>query len=144
MNHHKLNKISGQSRLVRANVIYAHDLSGNLTFLNRAGERLLGYSCAEARQLNITELVAPEMARQVRDQILSQPDSRIGTVYEIEMITKDGRRVPLEVSTRVVPHKGEPPEIEAIAVPTNRNETIPAITPRCLDTEFFYSEWRFS
>lgn len=144
MGRHKLNKTSEQFGQARANVIYAHDLSGNLTFLNRAGERLLGYSCAEARQLNITEMVAPEMARQVRDQILSQPDGRIGSVYEIEMIAKDGRRVLLEVSTRMVLRKGEPPEMEAIAVPTNRNEAIPKITPHCLDTEFFYSEWRFS
>ncbi len=129
---------------MRRNVIYAHDLSGNLTFLNREGERLLGYSCAEAQQLNITEIVAPEIASQVRDQILSQTDSRIGNVYEIEMIAKDGRRVPLEVSTSVVSRKGQATEIEAIAVPTNPNEAIPAITPRCLDTQFFYSKWRFS
>lgn len=102
------------------NVIYAFDFNGNITFLNGQGERLLGYSSEEARQLNITQVLAPEFADDVREQILSSTTRRIGCVYEIEMIARDGRRVPLEVSTSVVFRKGGPAEIQGIAVPFTR------------------------
>lgn len=101
-------------------VIYAHDLNGNLTFLNRRGEQLLGYSCEEVRHMNIAEIVTPEVARRVRHEILNSTNRRVGMVYEIEVIAKDGHRVPLEISTSVVFHQGEPIEIEGIAVPPIR------------------------
>lgn len=101
-------------------VIYVHDLDGNLTFLNRRGEQLLGYSCEEACRMNISEIVSPEIARRVRDEILDSTNRKIGVVYEIEVIAKDGHRVPLEVSTSVVFDHGEPVEIEGIALPPIR------------------------
>lgn len=102
------------------NVIYVHDLDGNLTFLNQRGEQVLGYSCEEARHMNISEIVTPEIARRVCDEILKSTNRKIGMVYEIEVIAKDGHRVPLEVSTSVVFRQGEPVEIEGIAVPPIR------------------------
>src|SRR5262249_8459547 len=38
-------------------IIYAHDLAGNLTSWNRAGERILGYTAEEIRGMNIAQLV---------------------------------------------------------------------------------------
>ena len=38
-------------------VTYAYDREGNLTFLNEEGERISGYSCEEARHMNIAELL---------------------------------------------------------------------------------------
>src|ERR1043166_5296988 len=40
-------------------IIFTHDLSGQLTSLNRAGERILGYTRQEAAGLNLSDLVAP-------------------------------------------------------------------------------------
>src|SRR2546428_11098939 len=37
------------------------------------------------------------------------------TVYELDMITKDGRRVPLEVSTRLMLRDGRPVAVQGIA-----------------------------
>lgn len=102
------------------NVIYVHDLDGNLTFLNSLGEQLLGYSCEEARHMNISEIVMPEIAGGVRDELLDSTKRKIGLVYEIEVIAKDGHRVPLEVSTSVVFQQGKPVEIQGIAVPPIR------------------------
>jgi PAS domain S-box-containing protein len=101
-------------------VIYAHDLDGNLTFLNRHGEQLLGYSCEEARHMNISEIVTPELARRVCDETIDSTNRNIGMVYEIEVIAKDGHRVPLEISTSLVFRQGQPVEIEGIAVPPIR------------------------
>lgn len=122
-------------------VVYAHDLSGNFTFLNAQGERLLGYSCEEACRMNISEIVAPEFAPQVREQILSDASSMIGAVYEIEIVAKDGHRVPVEVSMRLVHPPGRGAEIEGLAIPSVTSEDLPSSTPQCLDTEFFYGIW---
>lgn len=135
---HHPNKRSEKYLFEPENVIYAHDLSGNVTFLNRQGEQLLGYTCEEARSLNIAEIVAPEIAGRIREQMLSSTTKRIGSVYELEMIAKDGRRVPVEVSTSIVFRQDQPPEIEGIVIPATPDEAPDAIRPRCLDTDFCY------
>jgi len=117
-------------------VVYAHDLSGNFTFLNHAGERMLGYSCDEARRMNVADLVRVEVASQILEQVALSAGREIGTVYEIEITAKDGRRLQLEVSMHVVSRQGRPIEIEGIAVPATSNTWARATTPRCLDENF--------
>jgi len=111
-------------------------MSGRITFLNDEAERMTGYSCAEARGMNIVEVLAPEMAADLKEQIGQSLTRRIGSVHEIEIITKDGRRVPIEVSTRVVSRPGEPVEIEGIGVPSARLDEMPGLGLRCLDADF--------
>ena len=45
--------------------------------------------------MNIAELLVREIAGRVREQIIHAAKERVGTVYEIDLIAKDGRRVPL-------------------------------------------------
>lgn len=90
--------------------------------------------------MNISEIVAPEFAPQVREQILSNASRMIGAVYEIEIVAKDGHRVPVEVSMRLVHPPGRGAEIEGLAIPSVTSEDLPS-TPQCLDTEFFYGIW---
>lgn len=111
-------------------VTYAHNLSGNLTFLSEEGERISGYSCEEACRMNIGELLDPEIAGQACEQIMSDVTKRIGTVYEIDLIAKDGQSVPLEVSTSVVLRDGEPIEIQGIAVPSVIRSQSPSLGAR--------------
>ena len=99
-------------------IVYAHDLGGNFTFLNHVGEQISGYSCEEACRMNIVEIVPAEIAERVQEQIISNVARPVGTVYEIDLIAKDGHRVPLEVSTALVLRNGEPVEIQGIAVPS--------------------------
>ena len=118
-------------------IIYTLDLAGNFTFLNEVGERFSGYSCDEACRMNITQVVAPELAEYVRQQITRTVREWFGAVYEIEIITKDHRRVALETSTHVVWRDGEPIEIQGIALaPIARTRALPDELVRCLDREF--------
>src|SRR6185295_13414191 len=40
-------------------IIYTHDLKGNFTSLNKVGEIVTGYTCEEALQMNIADVLAP-------------------------------------------------------------------------------------
>src|SRR5262249_6652755 len=80
-----------------------HDLSGNFTSLNRAGELITGYTRDEAVRMNISQVVAPEhlaAARTMTAKKLTESDKP--TTYELGIIAKDGRRVPLELSTDLI------------------------------------------
>src|SRR4029079_5167886 len=81
-------------------LIYTHDLKGNFTSLNRAGEVITGFSRDEALNMNISQVVAPEFLASARQMIAEKLASGNSTAYELEIVSKSGRRVSLELSTR--------------------------------------------
>ncbi|MEP6717781.1 MAG: PAS domain S-box protein [bacterium] len=87
-------------------IIYTHDLSGNFTSLNRSGEKITGYTREEALSMNIGNVVAPEYLAIARQMMTHKTDQKGSTVYELEVVTKAGRRVRLEVSTRLIYQDG--------------------------------------
>jgi PAS domain S-box-containing protein len=106
-----------RSLLENANdIIYSHDLQGNYLSINRAGEIITGYSRDEVLNgLNIAGLIAPEhqeLAKEMTARKLRDPQP---TVYEIDIINKDGRRLTLEVSTRISYRSGVPVSVEGVA-----------------------------
>ena len=77
-------------------IVYTLDPSGRVTSLNRAGEVILGYSRADALGMDMLQLVAPEhrsLAGQMIERKLSGDEA--ATTYELDIVTRDGRRVPL-------------------------------------------------
>jgi PAS domain S-box-containing protein len=95
-------------------VIYTHDLDGNFTSLNRSGERLTGYTREEATTMNVAAVIAPEYLTMAREMIAQKSTERVSSVYEIDIISKDGRRVHLEVSTRLIFRDGKPVGVQGI------------------------------
>lgn len=95
-------------------LIYTHDLAGNFTSINRAGEIITGYSRDEAVRLNIAQVVAPEYLEQARQMTAKKLTGEGPTAYELEIIAKDGRRVPLELSTRLIFQDGRPIGVQGI------------------------------
>jgi len=115
-------------------ISYALDLAGHFKFISPEGERLSGYTREEALGMHVTEIVAPEFAELVRKQIARAVYQKVGTVYQIEIITKAGRRVTLETSMRVVTRDGLPIEIRGIALaPVGR---MSKDRLRCVDADF--------
>ncbi len=95
-------------------LVYTHDLAGNFTSLNRAGERVTGYSRDEAYRLNIADIVSPEYRQKALEMMRSKLDSGGGTTYEVEIISKSGKRILLEVSTRLILHEGQPVGVQGL------------------------------
>jgi PAS domain S-box-containing protein len=96
-------------------IIYTHDLQGNFTSLNKTGERITGYSREEALTINIARIVVPDELEKAQQMLARKQSDEVPTVYELDIISKDGRRVPLEVSTRLIYHEGVPVGVQGIA-----------------------------
>ncbi len=96
-------------------IIYTHDLKGNFTSLNKSGENVTGYRREEALAMNIADVLAPSSIDAARQMIARKAEENVSTVYELELIAKDGRLVPLEVSTRLVYHNRKPIGVQGIA-----------------------------
>jgi PAS domain S-box-containing protein len=86
--------------------IYVHDLDGTLIRINHAAEEMSGYSREEIVGHNFTEFIAKEHFKLVRQNFCAKL-ARVGqTSYEVDVIAKDGRRVPVEVSSRAIYENG--------------------------------------
>lgn len=96
-------------------IIYTHDLEGNFTSFNQTAERVTGFRRTEIPHINIAGLVAPEFLELARSMIQRKLGGESPTTYELEIIAKDGRRIPLEVSTRVQFVGGRPVAVQGIA-----------------------------
>ncbi|MGE5416010.1 MAG: PAS domain S-box protein [Acidobacteriota bacterium] len=96
-------------------IIYMHDLSGKFISINYAAEVVTGYSREETTQMNITDLLAPEYLQIAEFMTAGRLFDGGTPTYELDIITKSGSRVSLEVRSRMVYHNGKPAEIHGIA-----------------------------
>jgi PAS domain S-box-containing protein len=96
-------------------MVYTHDLEGRFTSVNRAAEQVTGYTREEAYANNFATILVPEYLSVTREAILRKLRGEPSTTYEVEIITKDGRRVPLEISTRLIHKDGKPVGVQGIA-----------------------------
>ncbi|MCC6223476.1 MAG: PAS domain S-box protein [Thermoleophilia bacterium] len=96
-------------------LVYTHDLENRLTSMNRAAEVATGISRERAIGRDIDELVSPEYRAMNRGMTARKLAGAPATVYESELLTADGRRIPIEVSSRLILEHGEPAGVQAIA-----------------------------
>ena len=96
-------------------IMYTLDLSGNFTSLNKAGERVSGYTRGEALQMNIRQVVAPEYLEAVQEVIARAIAGNESAPIEAEIVAKDGHRVILEVSGRAIFKQRSPIAVQGIA-----------------------------
>ena len=85
------------------------DLDGNLTEVNSAFERALGYDRGELLGSNLDHYLVPEslgLSSLHRERKLSGEETR--SKYEQTFVSKSGRQVVLEVSTRLLEEDGRP------------------------------------
>ena len=99
-----------------SDIIYTHDLDGNFKSVSPAAEQITGYTHEEALKLNLSRIVAPEHLDKVRDTIRRKMAGlAVQNPYELDIFTKDRRRITLEVNTRLMYRNGAPVGIQGIA-----------------------------
>jgi PAS domain S-box-containing protein len=96
-------------------IIYSHDLEGNYTSVNKAGEQITGYTSEEALKLNFTQTIAPEYHTKAMEMLERKLAGEKVTAYELELLAKDGRRIAVEVNTKLVFHDNLPVGVQGIA-----------------------------
>ncbi|MGB3458040.1 MAG: PAS domain S-box protein [Halobacteriota archaeon] len=81
-------------------IIFSIDLMGNYTYTNVVAAEITGYSVDELLKMNMRELVAPEYHElvfgRVKKRIAGEP---LEQPLSIEIISKDGKRTWLELTT---------------------------------------------
>ncbi|MGH2934684.1 MAG: PAS domain S-box protein [Gaiellaceae bacterium] len=96
-------------------LIFTVDLGGDVIGANRAVERTLGYDVGDLVGKPVSSLIPPEWRAQAEDATNAKIDGRTErTVYELELVAQDGRKVPVEVSSWLVYDGEEPVAAHAI------------------------------
>jgi PAS domain S-box-containing protein len=128
-------RVSGQTELIRQrlvreaslearcrelveqanDVILSYDAKGHFLDINPAGERVLGYSRAEMLQMTLEQIVAPEHRRPLSEFFQYGGIQSLSDVYELNVVTKDGRHLTLELSTRLIRAERQAGGFESIA-----------------------------
>ncbi len=97
-------------------LVYVHDLEGNYSSINKAAEKVFGYTSEEAMNLNVSQIISPEhlefVKEKIKQKLLNGSDK---TTYEVDCIAKDGRKVLLEVNSRAIYKDGKIVGIQGIA-----------------------------
>ena len=88
-------------------LVYTIDLQGNFTSINKAVERITGYTQQEALQSNLWQLVSPEF------QSLVEGDA--SNPQELTLVGKHGQRIFLEVNSLLIFENEKPAAIQGIA-----------------------------
>ncbi len=97
-------------------VIYIHDLQGNFLSVNQKAEQITGYKRDEVIKLNMSQIIVPEYLELAKTNILKKLQGESSnTVYELEVICKDGSKRPLEVNTRLLYEGQRPVGVQGIA-----------------------------
>ncbi|HLY60591.1 MAG TPA: PAS domain S-box protein [Terriglobia bacterium] len=98
-----------------SDIVFSTDMKKNFILINKAAELLTGYSAEELLKMNLTEIVAPEHRQMVRDMLKRKLEGVETTTYQLEIIHKQGFRVPMEVSTRLLVRGAETVGVHGIA-----------------------------
>ncbi len=98
-----------------SDILYTHDLEGNITSINQAAERFTGYTRAEALKLNISQIIVPEHLELARRMMQRKVEGRSAPLYELTILTKDGERVEVEINAQLMFEGGKPVGVQGVA-----------------------------
>ena len=96
-------------------MVFTHDLSGNITSINKTGEQILGRPRDAILSKNLIEFVVEEQRAAAAQWLAQVTKSAELPPAEWDCLNSAGQRIRLEISTRVVGRAGKPMEVEGIA-----------------------------
>jgi PAS domain S-box-containing protein len=96
-------------------LVYSHDLQGTILSVNETCLRTTGWRRADVVGKSIATILTPESLAQAHQMIARKVEGGGSTVHELEILARDGRRIPIEVSTRLVVEADRPVVVHGIA-----------------------------
>jgi PAS domain S-box-containing protein len=96
--------------------IWLHDLEGNFITVNKATEKLTGYSTGELGRMNVKSFLSEEsleLAHQIRKKLLN--NEAVEQPYEQRIFRRDGSEAYIQLTTSLVYDKGKPVAFHHIA-----------------------------
>ena len=96
-------------------MVFTHDLSGNITSINKTGEEILGRPRNAILSKNLIEFVVEEQRAAAANWLVQVTHSAESPPAEWDCLNSAGQRIRLEISTRVVGRAGKQMEVEGVA-----------------------------
>ncbi len=96
-------------------IVFSFDLEGALTSVNKAAQRASGCSRGEMLAMNLADLLAPEDAGRVQEIVAGMLAGVSIGRHNLTAIAKDGRRVELEIASRLTFENGRAFGFQSIA-----------------------------
>ena len=109
--HHDFEALSNNA----PDALYVHDLAWRLIWVNREFERLSGYTRQETLGASFLDLIAPEHRQQAVHRIEEQLGGAPASVLEIDLITRQGLRLALQITTGLIFENGHAAGVQGSA-----------------------------
>ncbi len=93
--------------------VFVHPVSsdnqpGNFERVNESASRILGYTAEEFNKMSPWDLDDPKTCDDYIPKAMDDLKKNGEAVFEAIQVTKDGRKLPVEINTRVIQFKGKP------------------------------------
>jgi PAS domain S-box-containing protein len=96
-------------------MVFTHDLTGNITSVNKVGEQLLGRSREQIIGRGVVEFVAEEQRDAVKQWLAGVATGAELPSADWDFVNAGAQRVRLEISARLMEQARREPEVESIA-----------------------------
>jgi PAS domain S-box-containing protein len=96
-------------------VIFTVDREGHCLSMNRAGREITGYVADDTRGIHLAKLVAPDYADFARQQLERVLDGEVVPTFELEIVSREGRRLTLELDVHALYSGGTRIGVQGIA-----------------------------
>ena len=96
-------------------IVFTVDLDANVTSINKAVERLTGFTREELLKMNMSEFLTEESFASAHQMMMRKLTGEERTNYEVDVRAKHGRPVRLEISSRLTFKSGKATGVQGVA-----------------------------
>lgn len=116
-------------------IILIIGLNGKIINANQSLFKSLDFNTDEAIGKNVTEFLAQKYIKEVKERILAMSRGESVPLKEVEMISKSGKNIPLEVNSKLIDYDGKKAIMSVIRDIRERKEFEQRIYETIIETE---------
>jgi two-component system, cell cycle sensor histidine kinase and response regulator CckA len=99
-----------------ADGLFVSDLNWNILSVNKESERMTGYSRDELLRMKVDQLIPRKNLDFIRQKLEAKTTGgHVSTTYELPILTREGRQIITECSTRLVFEGGKPVAVQGVS-----------------------------